>query len=532
MKTLFAIYIVLLGLIMASCSNFDEMNLNPNQPGVTTGDPSQLFSKMTKESTLTAYLHQRIHNLGVDAFSQYYSAPAFSTERGTMNDVWAQDYWKAYYGWLNSANTIIRVTKNDPTKVNTYQMARIWKAWMTQRTTDLFGDMPYFEAADGTGINPKYDTQENIYLDILKELKEAAAGLDLSKPNMGTQDFIYGGDVDLWRGFANSLRLRVAMRISNVKPTIAKTNAEDAVADGVLTLNAEMATMQNWSAPWGNGYSTKYYFDWGPGNGVALSTSMYNMLVGLGGIAFPSSDFFGPDITYRDVPSVVDPRGPHFFGISDNNGPTLTDKEHYSGRWTSIDVGLTEDQRAEQVNKPENNSRVGKEMQVITRPFIIMPVSEVFFLRAEGALKGWNMNGTAEELYEDGIKRSMEQWAISPIVYGDYLESEAMNINGTTVHFSFDSGTNDSPLDKVMTQKYIAGFPDNGWEAWADYRRIQKPVLKTPGTLDEGTGLKPGEVVQRLKYPQLEQNVNKDFYDEAVKHQGADLVSTKLWWVE
>lgn len=83
-----------------------------------------------------------------------------------------------------------------------------------------------------------------------------------------------------------------------------------------------------------------------------------------------------------------------------------------------------------------------------------------------------------------------------------------------------------------MTQKYIGGFPDNGWEAWADYRRLQLPVLKAPTVVDEGTGLVQGDFVQRIKYPQLEQNVNKAFYDAAVQQQGVDLVSTKLWWAK
>ncbi|MDC1105926.1 SusD/RagB family nutrient-binding outer membrane lipoprotein [Prolixibacteraceae bacterium] len=531
MKMIKTIYIALLTLVMVSCSNFDEMNVNPNRPGVDTGDPTQLFSKMTKESTLTAYLHQRIHNLGVDAFSQYYAAPNFTTDRGTMNDIWGQDYWKAYYAWLNSANTIMRTTQDDPVKVNIYNITRIWKAWMTQRTTDLFGDMPYFNAADGTGVNPKYDAQEDIYMDLLKELKEAAEGLSPSAISMGRQDFIYGGDIDLWKRFANSLRLRIAMRISNVAPAIAQQNAEEAVADGLLMTNAEMPTMQNWSAPWGNGYSTKYYVDWGPGNGVALSTSMYNMLVGIGGLPFPTSDYFGPGITYTDVPSEVDPRGPHFFGVSDNNGSFLTDQA-YAGRWTSIDAGLTENEKTQAENFAQNNSRVGKEMQDITRSFIIMPTSEVYFLRAEGALNGWNMGATAKDMYEQGVTLSMEQWSIDAMEITEYLSSDAANINGTTANFNFNSGTNDSALDKVMTQKYIGGFPDNSWEAWADYRRIQLPVLKAPKTVDEGTGLNAGEFVQRIKYPQLEQNVNKEFYDAAVQHQGADLVSTKLWWAK
>lgn len=531
MKIMKHIYIAILVLFFAGCSDFDEMNVNPNKPGIDTGDPAQLFSKMTKESTLTAYLHQRIHNLGVDAFSQYYSAPNFSTERGTMPDVWAQDYWKAYYGWLNSANTIIRVTKDDPVKVNIYNITRIWKAWMTQRTTDLFGNMPYFNAADGTGVNPKYDTQEEIYLDMLKELKEASEGLSANHISMGTQDFIYGGDVDLWKRFANSLRLRIAMRISKVKPAIAKQHAEEAAASGLLLSNSEMPKMQNWSAPWGNGYSTKYYVDWGPGNGVAMSTSMYNLLVGIGGQAFPSSSYFGDGITYSDVPTNVDPRGPHFFGVSDNNGSFLTDPT-YAGRWTAINVGLTEDAKGMPANFPQNNARVGKEMQDIARPFILMPTSEVFFLRAEGALKGWNMGLSAKECYEEGVRLSMKQWNVDATTVADYLSSNEKNINGTSANFDFDSGTNDSKLDKVMTQKYIGGFPDNGWEAWADYRRLQLPVLKAPTVVDEGTGLVQGDFVQRIKYPQLEQNVNKAFYDAAVQQQGVDLVSTKLWWAK
>lgn len=528
------IYISFLITLLFGCEQgFDELNVNPNDPSLDTVDPIVLFSKTQKNATFTAHLHQRIHNLSVDVFSQYYNSGPWSIARGSVNDGFATDLWRDYYRWVRTIVIIMEKSQGNPDRENLYQIARIWRVWMDHRATDLFGYIPYFGAGNGK-TSPPYDSQEEIYTDMLKQLKEAVDGLNDSQISIESYDFVYNGNLDMWRRFGNSLRLRLAMRISERNPILAKQHAEEAVAGGVFEENAHNAEMQNWEQGWGEGYSTKYYFDWGPGNGCGMSTSMYNFLVGLGGTPFPDASFFADQFVGENkqlnlVPVLSDPRGPYFFGITDQNGGVVN--EGFHGNWTAKQVGMSADDYQQEENFIANNSRVGPAMHKdIKRPLQLMTASEVFFLRCEGLTKDWNMEGTLNELYEKGIRSSMEMWGIEKSVVDAYLLSTSQNNNGTTVPLDNNSGSNDTQLDKIILQKYIAGFPDNGWEAWADYRRIQKPLLIGIDAPDPGTGLNKGDIVQRLRYPILEENTNNVEYEKAVKAQGADLASTKVWW--
>lgn len=520
--------IVAMAIFLVSCQKgFDELNVNPNDPSIEFADPAMILTPVLKDGVLSAHLHQRIHNIYIDNYAQYYNCQIAGVQRGNINDSFIQDYWKEYYKWLNSLNTIIRLNGDNELKANIVAMAKIYRAFLTSRTSDLFGDIPYSKAADGSGEIPEYDTQESIYKNLLKDLADAVGMLDGAKEIM-TADFIYAGDVDSWKKFGNSLRLRLAMRISKVEPDLAKENAEAAVAGGVFEVNGDSALMVSDGSIWGQGYSTKYYFDWGSGNGVGLTTTMYNMLVGY------EMDFPGKD-TLNDVPEKIDPRALHYFDLTNQNSDISKGddgKSDYINNWTGLDNGLSLDSLLKEYNFIQNNSRVGAEMQNIERPFIIMPASEVWFLRAEGTERfGWDMGETAQKSYEEGITLSMMQWKEEANT-DTYITSTNPNENGTTVDYNNDSGRNDSKLDKIITQKYISGFPDNGWEAWADQRRLDHNLIQAPLSVDPGTGLLVGGYVQRIKYPSTQQSVNQVNYAEAVRRQGADLVSTEVWWAK
>jgi len=541
MKAKKYILIGFLGMILFSgCTkNFDNLNIDPNNPTPETIDPDFLLSSALISGTMDIDLHQRIHSLTVDIFAQYIANEGFTTDRYIPVEGWTNSYWSKHWGWVNAMNDIIINQKDNTLKSNTVQIARIWKVWLFHRATDLFGDMPYSEAANGSGILPKYDTQKDIYYDMVKELKEASAALDANKMNPGVNDLIFGGNVTKWKKFANSLRLRLAMRMSEVDPAKAKLEAEDAVVSGLLGSNSESVKILRTESYklWGLYYCYPTYYSWGE---LAMSKSMENLLTGLGGINFPAS---ADGVANVSVPGKVDPRGPVYFNVTRlTTGATSA----YVGLWRGILPGLPLEEGQKAVNIKTNNSRLGlRYVATISstgtatlnnnQNMTLMPYSEVCFLKAEGATRGWNMGGAAKDFYEAGIRASMTETGIANASTETYLVSENPNVNGTTVSFNHTSGTHNTQLEKIITQKYIANFPDNGWEAFNDYRRLAMPALIPFVSPDPAAVVEVGSTtwkgsIRRLIYPATEQIVNAANYKEVVARIGSDKTTTRVWW--
>ncbi|MDD2437578.1 MAG: SusD/RagB family nutrient-binding outer membrane lipoprotein [Massilibacteroides sp.] len=534
--------IVLAGTsFLTSCESFDSLNENPNSPTPEKIDPVYLLSPVFIRSVYNVDLYQRIHNLYVDTYAQYFSNDKYSSNVCVPYNDWTQQYWDAHWGWIANLNEVIRICEDNPKRNNLMQVARIWRVWAFGRATDLFGDIPYSKACDDSGEAAPYDPQKDIYYDMVKELTEASAALDPSGDNLGTGDLIFGGNVARWKAFANSLRLRLAMRMTEVDPDKAKTEAEAAVqADGGLlsSITEDVKIVRK------NAY---YQFDYGYYNGVShlfnggrmtMSYSMQKLLTNLGGISFPKKD------SYKEVPEYCDPRGPIYFNVTNEyNGAG----EAYRGRWKGVPAGYTKAVSLELDNVNKNNSRVGvyfvgdtKETDVpftvnMDRDQTLMYYSEVCFLRAEGALRGWNMGGSAQNFYEEGIKASMKEVEISDEVITQYLQSDMPNMYGTSVLFDDTKGENNSQLDKVITQKYLSGFPDNSWEAWADYRRLSLPTLDPFAMPESGYVIEKGAMgwkgsLRRIIYPAKEVIVNEANYNEAVARIGGDKTTTRMWW--
>ena len=541
MKAKKYILIGFLGMILFSgCTkNFDNLNIDPNNPTPETIDPDFLLSSALISGTMDIDLHQRIHSLTVDIFAQYIANEGFTTDRYIPVEGWTNSYWSKHWGWVNAMNDIIINQKDNTLKSNTVQIARIWKVWLFHRATDLFGDMPYSEAANGSGILPKYDTQKDIYYDMVKELKEASAALDANKMNPGVNDLIFGGNVTKWKKFANSLRLRLAMRMSEVDPAKAKLEAEDAVVSGLLGSNSESVKILRTESYklWGLYYCYPTYYSWGE---LAMSKSMENLLTGLGGINFPAS---ADGVANVSVPGKVDPRGPVYFNVTRlTTGATSA----YVGLWRGILPGLPLEEGQKAVNIKTNNSRLGlRYVATISstgtatlnnnQNMTLMPYSEVCFLKAEGATRGWNMGGAAKDFYEAGIRASMTETGIANASTETYLVSENPNVNGTTVAFNNTVGNHNTQLEKIITQKYIANFPDNGWEAFNDYRRLALPALIPFVAPDPTAVVEVGSTtwkgsIRRLIYPATEQIVNAANYKEVVARIGSDKTTTRIWW--
>ncbi|MEP7109529.1 MAG: SusD/RagB family nutrient-binding outer membrane lipoprotein [Ferruginibacter sp.] len=505
--------VILCLIIMASgCTKkFDDYNTDPTKLlDLTPTEFPRLFARAQSASTWVNWRYQYGQNWFADLYSQYF----YITETYIPNDRYIYSSsdleitWKVIYTEVvPQLRTLLEQT--DPASPEN-ALAKIWWVWTFHRNTDYFGPIPYSAAGDrGSGV--PYDSQENIYNDFFTKLQESEAILKATsgKTPYGVFDRVYQGDVSKWIKFANTLRLRLALRISKVNPGKAKTEAEAALAGGVMTNIADDAWMVKTPVPGDDYGGVSSIAVW---NEFRMSASMESVLKG-----------------YND------PRiGIYFQKATATNG--------YDGGRN----GMFASEQLIDMNKADYNSNVGarwvsgsgQDWKSVAAPQNILHTAEAFFLRAEGALNGWSMGGTAEQLYNQGIAASMNQWGITdaaaitayinssavPISPGDYFNSPPMN--DYPIKWSSDPAMQRKQLAQ---QKWLALYPD-GMEAWSDLRRagVQQlyPVLHS-----DNSAIPQGKFIRRLPFLDLEVQTNKAEVEAGKALLGGpDAPLTPLWW--
>ncbi len=468
---------------LIACKKFEQINIDPTK----TTDVSEdlLFTRALRNGTLNWDLYQIGQNLHADLYTQYFAniKTGFVTDRYISNPGWISAYWNNYYGdFIINTQEVIRKTSDDPAKSNKRNVARIWRAWLFQRATDYWGDIPYSEA--GRGIDglrtPKYDKQEDIYADLNKELKEASTALDASKVvKFSGSDLVFAGDLLKWKRFANSLRLRIAMRMSKVDPNKARAIVLEVMTQNELmtanTDNALMAMQLAGQFVNRNPLAILFGFD-----ELRMSKTMIDLLK-----------------------SLNDPRLPIYASPIAAAGPVT-----YEG----LTNGLNDTQLGQPANARPNYSGMGALIRAEGAPIDIMTFAEVSFLKAEAVQRGW-ATGNATTFYNEGITASIaRRGAISAAAVTTYLAQPSVAYNAT--------------LQQIATQKWLALFP-NGFEGWAEWRRTGFPVLTPMPNNDGETG---GVTPRRVIYPPTEAGLNPDSYKEAIARQGADRMTTRVWW--
>ena len=232
--------LVLLMMSLACTSDFDAINTDPTLLTKEKIQPKTIFTNVLKSSIFESY------NSGtIGEFSGYFANQASGNIFSNADYTSPFNYYRDY---IINISEVMRLTANDPQKNDQNAMARIWKVWLYHWVTDAYGDIPYFEAAQGVEnvINqPKYDTQEEIYTDMLKELKEAAAqlGAQGDQLSFGNADILYQGNVENWKKFANSLRFRLAIRARFASPTLASEHISDVINSPLIDENSENASL-------------------------------------------------------------------------------------------------------------------------------------------------------------------------------------------------------------------------------------------------------------------------------------------------
>lgn len=472
--------LVLGGLLMAGgCTkDFKEINTNPT---LITGDviqPGLLFSQAIKGVVFEIPAQGLIAD-----YSGYYKNP--SAGNIFLERDWGNPYNTFFRSYLINMAEVIRLTASDPLKANQNAIARISKAMIYQMLTDCYGDLPYTEALNNvaqTILQPKYDTQEAIYTDLLKELKEAAAQLDNSSSQIsfGNADLLLKGNADAWRRFANSLRLRMAMRIRYANPTLAAQHISEVISQPLITTNSQNITLATLND--GNSANNNPFF-------TRNSTQPNNMLV-----SFTLTD---------NLKKLNDPRMSIL--ARQANSPIA------GYRGVPLQLGPTQQERY----ATDSVSRMAVSFLQPVYTIVVMNAAEVYFLRAEAALANLS-NEDEQTMFTEGIKAAMSQYGVAGSDINNYVASASGIL----------AGTEEEKLEQIIVQKWL-GIYYNTYEAWAEFRRTGYPRIWTGETL----GDTEGNIPRRLTYPVAELLRNETNVKEAISRlsKGNTLMS-KVWW--
>ncbi|MBF1579709.1 RagB/SusD family nutrient uptake outer membrane protein [Prevotella sp.] len=536
MKTKAYKYIVgVLALSLFTACDFQKVNTNefellPEEglmDGISIGGPITAMQKCVfpvgtqADGTSVANRYQTAYNLAADCWSGYFGQ---NNNWGGPNNLnyFLKDGWVAS-SYTESYSTVVPLWQDLKGKTETqfpevFALAQILKISAWHKATDMFGPIPYKEAGKGL-ITVPYDSQEEVYKSMFKELSDAIEVLTKYADNGNSKllpnaDAVYAGDVHKWVVYANSLMLRLAMRVYYADAALSKKYALQAVnhSYGVMKTKDDEAKMER-------GASLEFK------NNLDVLINQYNecrmgssMLAYLGG--------------YQD------PRLPKYFNTSTvSQAVTVGTYGKYSGVPTGHDVSSND--AFKDSSRPAITS---------TTPTYWMRASEVYFLLAEAALHGFAVGGTAESLYEKGIEMSFEENGIAssevvdymssglkPSAYSFHLTNPSVNVDvpAVTEATTAWSGTDEEKLEKIMIQKWIALYP-NGQEAWSEYRRTGYPKLHSVitnysnGEIDSEVG------IRRMRFPTNKSTSAEDIANlesaRKLLRGGLDKAGTRLWW--
>ena len=536
MKTKAYKYIVgFLALSLFTACDFQKVNTNefellPEEglmDGISIGGPITAMQKCVfpvgtqADGTSVANRYQTAYNLAADCWSGYFGQ---NNNWGGPNNLnyFLKDGWVAS-SYTESYSTVVPLWQDLKGKTETqfpevFALAQILKISAWHKATDMFGPIPYKEAGKGL-ITVPYDSQEEVYKTMFKELSDAIEVLTKYADNGNSKllpnaDAVYAGDVHKWVVYANSLMLRLAMRVYYADAALSKQYALQAVNHpyGVMKTKNDEAKMER-------GASLEFK------NNLDVLINQYNecrmgssMLAYLGG--------------YQD------PRLPKYFNTSTvSQAVTVGTYGKYSGVPTGHDVSSND--AFKDSSRPAITS---------TTPTYWMRASEVYFLLAEAALHGFAVGGTAESLYEKGIEMSFEENGIASSEVADYMSSglkpSAYSFHLTNPSVNVDApaltqattewtGTDEEKLEKIMIQKWIALYP-NGQEAWTEYRRTGYPKLHSTIT-NYSNGEVDSEVgIRRMRFPTNKSTSAEDIANlesaRKLLRGGLDKAGTRLWW--
>lgn len=513
---------ILLALLAAAsfsgCTKkFEEYNTNPY--GVSDQDLKadyKIVGEGFKQVQLNIYSYQPAwltqlqQNLIADVYSGYMMPPTpFRNNSNNMNyDL--VDGWNGF-PWSTAYNSVMAPVLDIQKKAATdfkdfYAWSQILKVEAMHRVSDIYGPIIYTQYgkvnSDGSIT---YDSQKDAYYAFFKDLSEAIATLTPLVNSTANPfqkfDLVYGGDYKKWVKFANTLRLRLALRIAKIDPTKAKAEGEAALANsvGLMTDPDDIFKVDIGTTTHPLNVMNNSWAD------IRMGAPMESVMVG-----------------YND------PRLPFYFKKSD------VVAGEYKGIRNGIDIAAKADYQG------------FSPLADFESKILLMTVAEAWFLKAEAAIRGWAGAGSAQTNYENGINASMSQYGVSgasylvdaaskPKAYVDPKNATNNvpdgNPNLSTATIKWDDAAGfETKLEKIITQKWIAMYPD-GQEAWSEFRRTGYPKLFPVVINNSGGKIPTATFIRRINFPTSEYSTNpKGVADAVTKLGGPDTGGTRLWW--
>lgn len=579
---------------LQSCLDFDEpgAELNQNetivQPSISTGraDSIDYMLELTQEQFNDVYRRAQVpiqqaltgiyamrggkeggmpqaHSyqyqfcLSTDNYAQFATVPHSDFMAGTLKSTYAIS--KEFNDGPNGAYGIVRnalaPALNNPVVDSIPEIKALYLLlfnYSSVEVADIYGPLPYQDFKDNRTASPfVYNDLRTVYYtakanvdSIVKCLKHYETRPDWYKGMI--QDFVHSsfplynfsyystGGMDIWRRFANSFKLRLALHLTKIEPETAKQWAEEAVADGVIEKTTQEVglfisfigcnhPLAEISGTWGD---------------TRLNASFESLLMSLG----------HPYASY-----LFDKNSDPIANVGHDSGSSALESTPANARLVGMRGGVTPGiTQAVANNQYIAYSKIKNEIfYIYAPPLYLMKLSEVCFLRAEGALRGWNMGGSAESFYNEGIKYAYLEDRDRPDnsylkALDEYME-RAEAIDYTYVDPS--GNTPDMPsvtkigvkwneaddletkLEKIITQKYIAAFPYS-YEPWVDLRRTGYPKLFPVLNPGDGDGsLKYGDIIRRMVFGAEDPQTIQDINDTGLPALGGpDQQATRLWW--
>ncbi len=526
MKNIIYLNLAIIILLLTGCDKgFEELNRNPNAPDDAQIDNLFIKAQVNTFSYNSGYTEQYLLQ---QVFCQQASIRATNSEILQFSNEWLKNNWawdNYYNGQLPNISDVERRLnalegEDMANSQNKLAMLKIVKAYCTHMITDIYGAIPYSDAATGLNseqiLTPAYDTQEQVYGFMLADLKSAAGNLTTDNNQVNFSfDGWFNGDISKWKKFANALRLRLATRISSVNETLAKQHINEILSNsGDLLDNNDDALIFYWQ----NYDSPSYGGHFSYGHSLGASNNLINFM---SGTTDPRIGIF-----FNRVFDSSSQENGNFLGV-----PISPDARIASGLFANID----KDKFAGEFSRMRDEVWLSKKM-----PEAPITPAEVYFLRAEIAHKGWSNENTLE-LYNKGIESSIKLYkkiyteAINlgsgGQIPNDFNVSEqaiASYIANPDVSYSIEGG-----LNKIQIQQWL-NLHANARELYSNFRRTMVPNQTSNPALEplfyQGTEIPYSGMTVRYRYPASEYSLNRTQVEATVASQGADVETTKLWW--
>lgn len=460
-----------MSIIVSCVSNdqYEDYNIDPNQPSEV--DANLLFNAATK--SLADVITDP--NININIFrllAQYWSTTTYPDEsnyiltiRNIPQNFWAQIYKNVLLD-LKTASEIAQFDSglNETDKATRLAQAEVISVYAWQLLVDTFGNVPYSQALNTVEFSlPAYDDAESIYEDLIIRLDNAITNLN---GNGFEIDNLYFGDINAWRTFAISLKLRLGIRLSDVNPMLAQSTVESAYNLGVFSSNNDNAQ-----------------FDY---LGTSNPNPIWTDIVQSG-----RRDYLAANTIVDLMNALDDPRRPFYF--AENLGANVFEGGPYGD-----------------INTYSFYSHLGPLLLEPTLPSSLMDFSEVSFYLAEAAERGYSVGADVETYYNQGITASFDYWNVNDV--STYLANPDV---------AYASASGDW-REKIGNQFWLAMY-NRGFEGWTVWRKFDAPEFNLPILTER-------PVPTRYTYPINEQNINEGNWLNASEAIGGDSQTTKLFW--